>query len=130
MKPRNIFVLGNANLDVIIGHVDAWPGRGTEAFYPHGDLRIGGSAANTAIVLQRLGARSGLVSARGTDFAGTAIGQAFSGASDHVAAMQGPTGFTVGLLHRPSERTMLSFVGHLDGLDADHFRTVLDKVPH
>lgn len=128
MRPRNILVLGNANLDVIIGHVDAWPNRGTEAFYPHGDLRIGGSAANTAIVLQRLGARSGLVSARGTDFAGAAIGQAFSGASDLVAAMQGPTGFTVGLLHRPSERTLLSFVGHLDRLDADHFRAALDNV--
>ncbi|WP_349364116.1 MAG: carbohydrate kinase family protein [Roseitalea porphyridii] len=127
-SPRAILVLGNANLDVIVGHVDTWPERGTESFFPHGDLRIGGSAANTARVLQRLGARSGLVSAHGSDFAGAAIGQAFSGARDRVASLSGPTGFTVGLLHRPSERTFLSSVGHLDRLDAGFFRRALDGV--
>lgn len=127
-SPRAILVLGNANLDVIVGHVDTWPERGTESFFPHGDLRIGGSAANTAIVLQRLDARSGLVSAHGSDFAGAAIGQAFSGPRDRVAALSGPTGFTVGLLHRPSERTFLSSVGHLDRLDAGFFRRALDGV--
>jgi len=125
---RAILVLGNANLDVIVGHVDTWPERGTESFFPHGDLRIGGSAANTARVLQRLGARSGLVSAHGSDFAGAAIGRAFSGARDRVASLSGPTGFTVGLLHRPSERTFLSSVGHLDRLDAGFFRGALDGV--
>lgn len=127
-EQRTILVLGNANLDVIVGHVDAWPERGTESFYPHGDLRIGGSAANTAFVLQRLGTQSGLVSAHGTDFAGAAIGQAFAGPRDHVAALEGATGFTVGLLHRPSERTFLSSAGHLDRLDADFFRAALDGV--
>lgn len=127
-SPRAILVLGNANLDVIVGHVDTWPERGTESFFPHGDLRIGGSAANTARVLQRLGARSGLVSAHGGDFAGAAIGQAFAGVRDRVASLSGPTGFTVGLLHRPSERTFLSSVGHLDRLDAGFFRGALDGV--
>lgn len=127
-EQRTILVLGNANLDVIVGHVDAWPERGTESFYPHGDLRIGGSAANTALILQRLGAQSGLVSAHGTDFAGAAIGQAFAGPRDHIAAIEGATGFTVGLLHRPSERTFLSSAGHLDRLDTDFFRAALDGV--
>lgn len=128
MTRRDILVIGNANLDVIIGPVDAWPERGTESFFPHGDLRIGGSAANTAIVLQRLGARSGLFSACGTDFAGTAIGDAFSGSRDHIRAINGATGFTVGLLHPASERTFLSSAGHLNHLDANFFRTALEGV--
>ena len=128
MKPRDILVLGNANLDVIVGHVDTWPEPGTESFYPHGDLRIGGSAANTALVLQRLGTRSGLVSARGTDFAGAAIGHTFCGPRDRIVAIEGATGFTVGLLQRPSERTFLSSVGHLNDLDARFFRTALDGI--
>ncbi|WP_306024976.1 carbohydrate kinase family protein [Oceaniradius stylonematis] len=129
MAARPILVVGNANLDVIIGHLDQWPERGTESFFAHGDLRVGGSAANTALVLQRLGARSGLVSARGDDFAGEAIGRAFDGPLDRVAMRAGATGFTIGLLHPDSERTFLSSLGHLGDLDADFFCTELDGLP-
>ncbi|MCR9121775.1 MAG: carbohydrate kinase family protein [Phyllobacteriaceae bacterium] len=128
MTPRTILVVGNANLDIILGHVDQWPERGTETFLEHADLRVGGSAANTALVLQRLGARSGLVSAHGTDFAGAAIGHAFPGPNDNVREISGPTGFSVGLLHRPSERTFLSRAGHLDRLEAGFFRAALDGI--
>ncbi|MBO6637572.1 MAG: carbohydrate kinase family protein [Roseitalea sp.] len=129
MAPRTILVVGNANLDIILGHIDRWPARGTEAFFEHADLRVGGSAANTALVLQRLGAKSGLVSARGSDFAGQAIAHAFEGPLDHVAQRPGATGFTVGLLHPESERTFLSSLGHLGDLDAGFFRTALDGMP-
>jgi len=129
MAARTILVVGNANLDVILGHVDQWPARGTEAFFEHADLRVGGSAANTALVLQRLGAHAGLVSARGDDFAGEAIGRAFAGPLDHVAQRPGATGFTVGLLHPESERTFLSSLGHLGSLDAEFFRAALERMP-
>lgn len=129
MAARPVLVVGNANLDIIVGHVERWPARGTEAFFEHADLRVGGSAANTALVLQRLGVNSGLVSARGDDFAGQTIGRAFAGPLDRVATRRCATGFTVGLLHPESERTFLSSLGHLGGLDLQFFRAALDPMP-
>ncbi len=126
---RPICVIGNANLDIVLGHLDAWPDRGTEAFFPHSDLRIGGSAANTALVLQRLGSTFGFVTTYGTDLAGDVIGERFTGPLDRLQRLAKPTSYTVGILHPDSERTFLSSAGHLDHTDLSTFRALLADWP-
>ncbi|WP_417410472.1 carbohydrate kinase family protein [Hoeflea sp.] len=115
-----ICVIGNANLDVLIGPVDDMPRRGTEVFRPLSDVRIGGSAANTAIVLKRLGARCGLVSCYGHDESGALIAGRFSSELDRLTRLEAPTSLSVGLLHSDGERSFISSQsGHLDLIDKD-----------
>lgn len=115
-----ICVIGNANLDVLIGPVDELPRRGTEVFKPLNDVRIGGSAANTALVLKRLGARSGLVSCYGNDESGALIAGRFSSELDRVTRLESRTSLSVCLLHSDGERSFVSSQsGHLDLIDKD-----------
>jgi sugar/nucleoside kinase (ribokinase family) len=124
-----IAVVGNANLDLVAGLMADWPERGTETFLDRADSRIGGSAANTALVLQRLGAPSGLIASAGDDLVGQMISAQFSGPLDRIAATPGPSSVTFGLLHPGSERTFFSTPGHLDRFDAATARAGLDGWP-
>lgn len=126
---RPICVLGNANLDLVLGAIDTWPEPGTEMFLPRSDMRIGGSAANTALVLDRLGVSSGLVSACGSDLPGGMIANRFRGELDRVPRLAGATGISVGVLFSDAERSFLSVDGHLAHLDLDFFLAQLDNWP-
>lgn len=110
---KAICVIGNANLDIVLGPLETWPERGTEVFLPQSDFRIGGSAANTALALRQLGAQSGLVASCGSDPAGAMIARAFSAPLDRIMCHVGPTGLSVGVLFPDSERSFLSSAGHL-----------------
>lgn len=124
-----IAVIGNANLDLIGGVLSDWPDRGTEVFLDHADSRVGGSAANTALVLQRLGARSGLIASAGTDTVGQMIADAFTHPLDRIARIAGPTSISFGVLHPGSERSFFSTPGHLDSFDVGQVRSGLKDWP-
>jgi ribokinase len=62
----SILVLGDINLDVLM-HVPAYPAPGGEAVTERIITRLGGSAANTAVVLSRLGLEVRLLSRVGND---------------------------------------------------------------
>jgi ribokinase len=127
--PAPIAVIGNANLDIVGGPLADWPEPGTETFLDRSDLRIGGSAANTALVLQRLGARAGFVSAAGTDLIGDMIAAQFSGPLDRIARIDGASSVTFGVLHPGAERSFLSTRGHLDRLGPGELRAGLADWP-
>ena len=124
-----IAVIGNANLDLVGGVMADWPEQGTESFLDRADSRIGGSAANTALVLQRLGARAGLIASAGDDLVGQMIAAHFAGPLDRIARVPGPSSVTFGLLHPGSERTFFSTPGHLDRFDAATLRAGPDGWP-
>lgn len=116
MRSR-LCVIGNTNLDLVMGLLPVWPETGTETFLERSDFRAGGSAANTAIVLQALGCDSGLVSALGSDALGDLLAAGFCGPLDRIARVPGQTGVSVGVLHPGAERSFLSFNGHLEAID-------------
>lgn len=120
--PTIIRVVGNANIDLVAGSVADWPAWGTEVFLSRSDFRIGGSAANTAVVLRRLGQRCGLVSARGDDQPGEMIARQFADPFDRIAILPRRTSISVGILQNGGERSFFSTEGHLDGLGAGFFR--------
>lgn len=128
-KAAPIAVIGNANLDIVGGILPEWPEKGTETFLDRADNRIGGSAANTGLVLQRLGARSGLIASAGGDSVGAMIAAQFAGPLDRVMRAPCATSVTFGLLHPGSERTFFSTPGHLDQFDADEVQAGLDGWP-
>lgn len=124
-----IAVIGNANLDLVGGLLDVWPEHGTETFLTHADSRIGGSAANTALVLQRLGATAGLIASAGDDFIGDMIAEKFGGRLDRMVRTTGSTSITFGILHPGSERTFFSTPGHLDRFSISEVSAGLDDWP-
>ena len=60
-----ILVIGNVNVDLIMGPQEPWPTPGTEVILPAGDLRVGGAAGNTALALSALGTGHRRVANRG-----------------------------------------------------------------
>lgn len=126
---RPICVIGNLNIDLVMGALSHWPEQGTETFLEHCDLRPGGSAANTAIALQRLGHPSGLISATGSDTLADLLASRFEGPFDRIRRLEGQTGITVGVLHDGAERSFLSFDGHLGALDLPMVMELLDGWP-
>ena len=52
---RPLAVIGNVNVDLIVGPVAPWPKAGTETVVDHDDLRVGGQAGNTGLAWQALG---------------------------------------------------------------------------
>ena len=112
--PR-VVVLGDLMLDVVLAPADALaagtdvPGRVT--------LRQGGSAANTARWLARLGARTTLIAAVGRDPAGRALVKAVQsdGVIARVARLAGERSGRIGVLVAPSgERSFVADRGAAD----------------
>ncbi len=129
MTSAPIAVIGNANLDLVGGMLDHWPEQGTETFLDRSDSRIGGSAANTGLVLQRLGAVSGLIASAGSDMIGDMIRGAFNGPLDRIANTDGASSVTFGLLHGGAERSFFSTPGHLDAFGEAEIRSGLTNWP-
>jgi ribokinase len=126
---RPVCVIGNANLDIVMGPLENWPERGTEAFLPKSDFRIGGSAANTALALRRLNVTSGLVGGCGTDAAGAILMAAFADPLDRIIRFPTATGVSVGVLFPDAERSFLSNPGHLAEMSLDHVLAALADWP-
>ncbi|BAN95205.1 hypothetical protein E05_04390 [Plautia stali symbiont] len=52
-----LYVVGNINVDVIMGTLDTWPQRGTKVMLQHSELRPGGSAGNCSLALEAMQVR-------------------------------------------------------------------------
>ncbi len=65
-RPR-LAVVGNANLDVIVHGIEQLPEPGRERIVPAVEIRLGGSAAISAVRATHRGVRADLVSRVGTD---------------------------------------------------------------
>ena len=52
---RPLAVIGNVNVDLILGPAAPWPKAGTETIVDHDELRVGGQAGNSALAWQALG---------------------------------------------------------------------------
>lgn len=123
--PR-LLVLGNANVDLVLGEIDGWPAVGTEVVVERSEMRPGGSAGNAALALAGMGVPHRYIAASGDDANGAWLRDAFDAASTEWIVGHGPTTLTVGIVHRGGDRAFLTTPGHLQtaGLDA-----MLDRLP-
>ena len=67
MTTPALLVLGNANVDLVLGEVDGWPAIGTEVVVQRSEQRAGGSAGNTALALTGLDIPHRFIASTGTD---------------------------------------------------------------
>ena len=121
-------VIGNLNVDIVLGAIGDWPLPGTEISLPLSDFRIGGSAGNSAVLLHRLGRRTHLLSAHGTDPMGDWLRRLLGPMAADCASLDASTSFSIGLLHSGGERTFFSNQGHLEKLGWRHIEPKLTTI--
>jgi sugar/nucleoside kinase (ribokinase family) len=112
-RSPKVHIIGNVNLDLIMGPLAPWPEPGTENILPESALRVGGAAGNVALAFQALGVPYRLVCNIGDDLFGRWLRQAFGSAGRGWPVAPGPTTVSVGVSHPNGERTFLTSQGHL-----------------
>lgn len=131
-----VFVLGDAMVDMVVS-VCELPKRGgdTEIRYCH--KLPGGSAANVAVGLARLGVRTAFLGKIGDDREGAFLLEEFRKELVDISGVslaQGmPTGLVISLVDEVGERTMLSFRGagtELRHDDIDVAKVLNGKIIH
>jgi len=121
-----VHVIGNVNVDLIMGPLTPWPMPGTENILPHGELRVGGAAGNVALAFKALGVPFRLICNIGGDLFGRWLAEALGEAGRGWAVAPTSTTVSVGLSHPNGERTFLTSPGHLDEMMIED---VLKRLP-
>ena len=134
--PR-ILVVGNANVDVLMGPLTPWPTPGTEVVTDRYELRVGGAAGNTGLALAALaGEEQGaeqaaeppfeLIGSVGDDALGRWLENELVGVM-RLTRVPEATALTVGLNHPDGQRTFVSYLGHLEHLPVERIEAALES---
>ncbi len=126
LAPR-LWVAGNANVDLLMGPVVAWPTPGTEVVVERAMWRVGGALGNTAQALLGLGVQATLVWDVGDDAMGAWLGMELAAAGTAPRRLSAPTSVTVALTHPDGERTFVSHLGHLAVSTPDAVADAVDE---
>lgn len=129
MTTPGLLVLGNVNVDLVLGEIDGWPAIGTEIMVDRVEMRPGGSAGNTALALAGLGEPHLLVASTGSDANGIWLREQFDGSTSDWIACEGGTTLTVGIVHKGGDRAFLTTPGHLLHAGADELIARVPEAP-
>jgi sugar/nucleoside kinase (ribokinase family) len=114
VSERHVAIIGNVNVDMIMGPQAPWPEPGTEVVLPDYELRVGGQAGNTALALSALSVPFRLYGNAGDDVLGRWLKASFGRAAEHWRLSEQPTTVSVGMTHPNGERTFFTSAGHLE----------------
>jgi sugar/nucleoside kinase (ribokinase family) len=119
---RDVAVIGNVNVDLIVRDVIELPPPGTESAVDSVDLRAGGAAVNTALTLAALNVPASVVGSVGDDrFGAFLIGELAAADVDTscVRTIPGaPTGISIAFEAPGRDRSFLTLLGSLADFDA------------
>lgn len=123
---RPLAVIGNVNVDLIVGPVAPWPKAGTETVVDHDDLRVGGQAGNTALAWQALEIDFEIAANLGDDQFGRWLREAFGPRAERWPVRPEGTTLSVGMTHPDGERTFFTTRGHLPRFSLTDVLAMLD----
>lgn len=123
---RPLAVIGNVNVDLIMGLDAPWPQMGTEVIVGHDELRVGGSAGNCALAWAAMGVEHQIAATVGDDEFGRWLARAFGARSRRWPVHAGATTISVGVTHPGNERTFLTTLGHLPHMTFEQAMQALD----
>ena len=123
---RPLAVIGNVNVDLILGPATPWPKAGTEIIVDHDELRVGGAAGNSALAWDALGVEFEIAANIGSDQFGRWLSEAFGRRSEKWAVRPERTTLSVGITHPDGERTFFTTRGHLPRFSLADVFAVLD----
>jgi sugar/nucleoside kinase (ribokinase family) len=124
MKP--LAVIGNVNVDLIVGPVAPWPTAGTEITVDHDELRVGGQAGNSALTWEALGVDYAIAANVGDDQFGRWLRETFDRRAERWPVRPEGTTLSVGVTHPNGERTFFTTRGHLPRFSLDDVFSILD----
>ncbi|WAP68524.1 carbohydrate kinase family protein [Jiella pelagia] len=125
-RPRPLAVLGNVNVDLILGPCAPWPLPGTEVMVEHDELRVGGAAGNTALAWAGLGRKHEIFANVGTDTFGAWLKAEFGTRAEAWAVEATATTISVGITHPNGERTFITSRGHLPQFSWESVQRMMD----
>ena len=114
-----VHLVGNVNLDIVMGPVEPWPQPGTERIVEGQEVRVGGAAGVAAMALQALGAPFRLHARIGDDAFGARVRDELGPAGAQLEIVPAATAYSVGVTHPDGERTFFTYLGHLAQLDLE-----------
>jgi sugar/nucleoside kinase (ribokinase family) len=123
---RPLVVIGNVNVDLILGPAAPWPKAGTEIIVDHDELRVGGCAGNSALAWDSLGVDYAIAANIGNDQFGTWLKDAFAERASGWPVENVGTTLSVGITHPDGERTFFTTRGHLPLFSFEEVRGMLD----
>ncbi|SEI08918.1 hypothetical protein SAMN05216228_102210 [Rhizobium tibeticum] len=123
---RPLAVIGNVNIDLILGPAAPWPKAGTEIIVDHDELRVGGAAGNSALAWNGLGVEFEIAANVGNDQFGRWLSEAFAKRSAKWPVRAEQTTLSVGITHPDGERTFFTTRGHLPRFSLADVLAVLD----
>jgi sugar/nucleoside kinase (ribokinase family) len=123
---RPLAVIGNVNVDLILGPAAPWPTAGTEIIVDHDELRVGGAAGNSALAWAALGVEFSIAANVGSDQFGSWLRQSFGARADKWPVRAERTTLSVGITHPDGERTFFTTRGHLPRFGLADVLAVLD----
>ncbi|WP_028745858.1 PfkB family carbohydrate kinase [Rhizobium mesoamericanum] len=123
---RPLAVIGNVNVDLILGPAAPWPKAGTEIIVDHDELRVGGAAGNSALAWEGLGVQFEIAANVGNDQFGRWLSEAFGERTAKWSVCQEQTTLSVGITHPDGERTFFTTRGHLPRFNLAAVLAVLD----
>ncbi|PDT46682.1 carbohydrate kinase family protein [Sinorhizobium fredii] len=123
---RPLAVIGNVNIDLILGPAEPWPKAGTEIIVDHDELRVGGCAGNSALAWESLGVGYEIAANVGNDQFGTWLKEALGARSRHWPVEAVGSTLSVGITHPDGERTFFTTRGHLPLFSFEEVRAMLD----
>lgn len=122
-----VHLIGNVNLDIVMGPVEPWPEPGTERIVERQEVRVGGAAGVAAMALQALGTPFRLHARVGDDAFGAQVRDDMGPAGAQLEIVPAGTAYSVGVTHPDGERTFLTYSGHLAALDVDAIAEELES---
>lgn len=126
MSRRPLAVIGNVNVDIIIGPAAPWPMPGTEALVDHGEIRVGGAAGNVGLTWDALGVAYQIAANTGGDHFGRWLRESFADHARTWPVAKTATAFSVGVTHPDGERTFFTIPGHMPVLTVQQVRDMID----
>jgi sugar/nucleoside kinase (ribokinase family) len=124
VKP--LAVIGNVNVDLIMGPAAPWPQPGTESIVEHDELRVGGSAGNAALAWMALETPFEIAASIGKDRFGAWLAESFGDHAKNWPVHGDSTTLSVGITHPDGERTFFTTRGHLPLFSLEDVLAVLD----
>ncbi|MFT2720283.1 carbohydrate kinase family protein [Deinococcus sp. A31D244] len=112
----DLVILGNVNVDLIMGPLAQWPAEGEEVLVPELRWRVGGNAGNAALACHALGTDALTITSVGDDLAGTWLRTQLTGHAVHWLGSATPTSVTAAFSHPGSDRSFVTYLGHLQHL--------------
>lgn len=109
----DLIILGNVNVDLILGPLQQWPAEGQEVLVPALQWRVGGNAGNAALACHALGLDARTVTPVGPDLAGQWLRDQLPARAVHWLDCPAPTSVTAAFSHPGSERSFITYLGHL-----------------